>query len=331
MENNDPNPSGDVLHDTNGIVALKQKIEVFEHRFNELDKSNSRGLDILKWGMGMFITFAIVFASFIAGFNWWAGKTSYDKDKDFLHQQADLLSKTLVISQKELAFLNDKQLDNIRNEAATNNAILSAAIQKNSLDGLILLRSNLYERFQQLSASLNDQLRLYLQTNDVVISNLMASYRLSLSNATALSEMELRKTEALALSVRGDQYSKSNDGKTLGAVYNLGIGIRSFADAALASLKANDELQLWQYMFQLECCLEIALSNSPPKILVSMESMGLGRNIDELIAELKASNVMSEHYGEVADLERFRKRLKGLVLNEVQSGRAPPFENMPKL
>jgi hypothetical protein len=109
--------------------------ETVEERLRVLEKPESRMFEILKWGMGIFGVFAVAFA----GFNWWSAKTNYERDRDYLKQQTDILARALTLAQHELMLSNDQRIDTIRKD--TQNSLLSIS---NSLqeEFTSLLRTN---------------------------------------------------------------------------------------------------------------------------------------------------------------------------------------------
>ena len=127
------------------VAALKLRLESAEARVSDLDKAHSRGLDLLKWGMGLFGSFALVFA----GFNWFTARTNYERDKDYLKQQVDLLEKTVAVSQREINNSNDKRLSDMENEIGTNLAKLFV-LNDNKLLGIEAeARTNLNRLFAE--------------------------------------------------------------------------------------------------------------------------------------------------------------------------------------
>lgn len=93
METNPPVPGGAPAPDTKAeIETLKKQAATFQQQLTDVEKTLAKGFELSKWGMGMFITFAI----FFAGFNWWTGKTNYERDRESSKQQADLLEQRLV-------------------------------------------------------------------------------------------------------------------------------------------------------------------------------------------------------------------------------------------
>jgi hypothetical protein len=58
-----------------------------EKRLLAHEKTENRVFDILKWGMGIFTTIAILFI----GFNWWSAKNNFDRDKEYFQSKLTLV------------------------------------------------------------------------------------------------------------------------------------------------------------------------------------------------------------------------------------------------
>ncbi len=115
----------DEQHDP-AINALRNQVEEVQKQLAQIDKDNTKGLDLLKWGMGSFATLAIVAATF----NWVSAKSNYDKDRDSLRQDLALLEEKLSIAEKELSAANFSQETDIHSQVESNITKLNEAHAK---------------------------------------------------------------------------------------------------------------------------------------------------------------------------------------------------------
>jgi|ERR1017187_6127507 hypothetical protein len=93
-----------------------------EKRLLAHEKAENRVFEVLKWGMGIFTTAAVLFT----GFNWWSAKTNYDRDKEYFQNK-------LTLVQNEMSVSNDKQMSEIQKQAEASFAAFSNSLQNEFL------------------------------------------------------------------------------------------------------------------------------------------------------------------------------------------------------
>lgn len=91
----------------NATPAVEQRIDALEKSGNRAFDLIKWGFDLLKWALGTVTAVALL----IIGYNIWSAKTSYEKDREFLKQQTEILERRLLQAERELSSSNQKQVD----------------------------------------------------------------------------------------------------------------------------------------------------------------------------------------------------------------------------
>lgn len=314
----DDKPTATTGQADNEIEALKQQIKILQQQLGDLEKGNGRLFEILKWGMGMFITFAVVFA----GFNWWSGKLNYDRDREALKHESDLLAQGLSLSQKdsaasakkdfeELRIANEKQLAVIRADVETNLVTMIAGHAKQLENAMFTfqsaatnLDSALTARFSEYQTQLRSVLTNLDATNTVAISNLFTAVNVGLADAKGIS-----------LLIQGNYMCKDNRSKTPDSCAIMVGGLSSLATGCIQLINASEEHNFESGLRQIVKYYPVLINNSPRDCLFPADDMyNLGRTVDSLVTAIRQNNTSGRYDGMASEIQSLNTIYKKVVV-----------------
>jgi len=342
MENTTPNADAPAAPFANQeIEALKSKVSILNQQLTDFEKGSGRSFELLKWVMGVIFGAMGMIIAF-AGVNWWTGKANYERDKDFLKQEALLLEQRLALSQKELAALdneqfvhireqletnwygqvlsNDKQLEYIRTNSQT--AFKSMLMDKSKdfdsvLSTLKVAITNLDKavdaRFREYGTQINNAYASFQATNLAAVSNLLIDVDTAMAKATGIS-----------LAVQGSYLCKGNRSNKPESAISMGVGISSLAKAGSDLVKGGDETDLKNCLEQLLVYFPNFIQHTPRLSLCVIDDMyAIASDVDRLTMTLQASAYGARYDAETVSVKNCNDLFKRLV-KESREARLTP-------
>jgi hypothetical protein len=325
MEPTEARPSESRTPENTGEVeALKARVSSQEDQLAHIKEHGGRMFDVVKWAMVLFMG--------VAGLNWWTGKTSYDRDKELLKDQAKLLEKQLALSQQELGILDENRLNIIRSQIESNMLRLASVNDtqladirteaKSSVTNLITSMATQFvasvSHLMTAMSNVNNAVQSELDTNrqrvNATINTLAMTNDLIISNLVSELEIAILKSEGLSLGVQGLQLCTGNKAKKIKAATDMAIGVSSFTKASLDYLKAKDEADFRRSIARLNEYLPILMKNAPLGELPIIDDMfGMSVQIDQLVQSLEQRTENNRYEMETAMLEQNNKVFKKLI------------------
>jgi hypothetical protein len=131
------NPNGTDPDTTrNELIAIKSELAMLQRELNRISASESHVIVTIKWLMGVLVTLTAL----LIGGNWVVNKSNYDRDRQFLQEESDLISKKLLLDQQAA---NDRNL---------------GAIQADVQSWISTTGNSLTNSFMELESSVDEQL-----------------------------------------------------------------------------------------------------------------------------------------------------------------------------
>ena len=258
-----------------------------------VESQGKTNLETFKWALSIFTVLALAFA----GFNWWSGKANYERDKETLKANAELMEKKTAVSHTEWVMTADKQLAEMRNQTQTNVQTLFAFREKQLGETLASFTNDL--------KTLSDAM---IQTN-----------RVSMSNTVASLTKSGKRAEGLTLFVQGVQFCKDNKCETPNQFALLAGGIKSLAGAASDLSEAEDEANLRKCLGRLTEYLTVLISNAKPEHLALLDAgMDFTGELDSVIAICSKSDAKL-YESELFQLRAFRREIFRLTGRDGQN------------
>ena len=308
--------------------TLDQRVQALEKSVPRTDDKLNWGLDILKWGLGVFTTVAVLFA----GGNAWLAKSNYDRDEKALNARLDFLKQQLSAD-------NDRQLSEMRRQSesfllsltnsflslsnASQNQLLTLqginfAYMSNAFQFLAtnLLATNLTIMMQ--IASNNDSRFKALVTNvNVVLSNSAVKLESEQNDILAQAGTNINAALAKALGagqmLQGNMISKRlNTDKVLAEA----SAARSYMQACRLLYAGHDEQNLRRCLAILcdDCLQQLVRKNSNKMLQVLVPRYNLTSELKFLIADLTAGNEHQRYDDSIDKLQYYLSILEGKVI-----------------
>jgi hypothetical protein len=227
----------------------QQTVEPLEQKLNALENSQEKMFSILKGGFGTLATLAL---ALLAG-NIYSSHSNYERDKDSLKQQVEILEKQLTLAQQELTASNEKKLFELKTETESSFLTISNNLQAQLAT---ILKTNDAKWFATATAITNasELIKSNLLTLDAQI---YASVNALLSNSTSETKTNVERftdlSLASALMVQAANTSKKDlRGKQsafhdyiVSAVLYLRARDEDNGNRAMSNLKFNNVFELY--------------------------------------------------------------------------------------
>lgn len=316
--------------DTIDTAGLKTQIAALE---NQIKHSH----DVLKWGMGLFGGFAVL----LVGYNWWNGKTNYDRDKASFE-------KTLSLAQQEMATQNEKQLTSMRvqNEsnalrlAALQDTVLSNALnnincqadtnieklvnaRKAQIDSVVSNFTFFTHAVSNAVDRVEDRLKDHTRLINSVITNLVHTNETLASNLVAAFDTSFDGANAISTAVQGNQLCMGNKMRSIHDKSKMQIGIFNLTISAELFLKKEDEHNLRIVLGYLDQYLPTFLTkliHAPRGVASTLDGANhLGDEMDRLIERLRSETNHGRYFLDAAKLESQNRLYKKVVKDDVET------------
>ncbi len=306
--------------------------ETLEQRLKDVEKGHVHtedklnwGLDLLKWGLGIFATIALAFA----GGNAWLAKSNYDRDEKALiervaflkeqlsaanaSQMADLRRQTetsiLSISNSMLSFSNSLQYAFRALETDVygriSNAWLSIAtnILATNISIMHTIASNNDARYYEVVTNLNKAMSSNRVTLDKELNEVLASTRTNV-------DVSLAHSMGLALMLQANMISKKLEGSK--AIRDASAA-DSYIQACHLLYKGRDEQNLQRCLQTLhgDCLPKLIVGNSKKSLQILASRYGLSSQLKGLISELEAGDEHQRYADSIAQLKYYQEFLEG--------------------
>ena len=160
-------------------------LEDVERRLQIVEKTESSMTELLKWA---FIAFTVT-VSIVAVYNWWSVKTDYEKDKEYMRQQAYIFAKQSDLAQKELTHANNKKMQELKYEMETSFVTASNIMQK-SLD---VIQYNNDVKWTNASVAISNTMRLTAMVLTNILYNVSASIHAEVSSELTNDDVAINK------------------------------------------------------------------------------------------------------------------------------------------
>lgn len=224
-------------------------IEDVELRLRTLEKTEGRMFEIIKWAFGLMALFVV--------YNWWTGKTSYDRDKADLKDQVAILQKQLVNSQQELT-------DKMFKESSTNLQNQFVLMQWTNDQKWIRVATTLNESIASISASVVHDMAV----NTTNINFVLEKNGLSLNQAIKGLKQEQSHELAQGYMAQADYHI----GAKLSRAENYHFVSSSYLMAAICLVDAKDDFNFRHALDNAEVYTREMLKTVSKSELLTQES-----------------------------------------------------------
>jgi hypothetical protein len=314
-------------NDTQKPENLEQRLAILEKTEKGMADNLKWGVDILKWGLGLFTLIAIAFG----GFNWWTAKRNYDSDKESFEKRLTLLTQQFSTD-------SDKQMTELRKQTefaslSLSNAFLSlsnnfqnqfvtlqTANSANISNAYLLVTSNIVTAtvipMQVISSNNEFRFMAFVTNVNNVLSNRDAVMNVFIQNALGLIQTNVNEHMAVSLGygymLRG---SITMGRPKLSRGIDLANATYSYIVACRKLYEGHDEVNLQRCLLSLggSCLPELVNKNSKSRLMLLATSYELASELKFLIADLKAGNVNRRYDDSITSLEMFLQILEGKV------------------
>lgn len=312
-------------NETQKSADLEQRLAVLEKSEKGTADNVKWGVDILKWGLGIFAAVAIA----SAGFNSWTANRNYERDKDAFEKRIGLVTQQFAADndkeiiglrkQSEVSFLSlSNSFLSLSNSFQNQFLALQAANSANISNTYLLLVSNLAAATvaPMLVIASNNEFRfMALITN---VNQTLSNRDVNFSNNvdTALRRVQTNVAVKLSVAVgqsllaRGNlmtQGQKQPNGETLASTASY------FMQAARLLFEGHNEVNLQRCLLALDndCIPQLLGTQSKTKLIQLVKEYELADQLKLLIADLKAGNENGRYDDAIKHLQTYLEMFEG--------------------
>lgn len=128
----------------NELIAIKSELAMLQRELNRISASESHVIVTIKWLMGVLVTLTAL----LIGGNWVVNKSNYDRDRQFLQEESDLISKRLALDQQAA---NDRNLGIIQADVQS----WTSGMGNSLTNSFMALETSANERLARISERIN--------------------------------------------------------------------------------------------------------------------------------------------------------------------------------